>query len=301
MLAVTILGNNSALPMHDRHPTAQVVTVDDQTFLIDCGEGTQVQMNRYKIRRSRISHIFISHLHGDHYFGLFGLLNSFSLISRKEDLHLFAPAPLEAILEQVFQTGDTKLSYNLYFHPLEKAGLLYDGKKIEVHCFPVFHRINCWGFMFREKEKLRKVDVDRCRELGVPSFFYPRLKEGEDYLRQDGERIANDLVTKPAPHRFSYAFCADTRFEPSIADIVQGVDLLYHESTYLAEHEEKAASRFHATAGQAATIAKMAAVRRLLIGHFSSKYTALDPFLQEAQAVFQNTDLALEGTTYLIR
>lgn len=287
--------------MHDRHPTAQILTMDDQTFLIDCGEGTQVQMNRYKIRRSRISHIFISHLHGDHYFGLFGLLNSFSLINRKEDLHLFAPAPLEEILQKVFITADTQLSYKLYFHPLEKEGLLYEGKKITIHCFPVYHRINCWGFLFREKDKLRKVDVDRCRELGVPAYFYPRLKEGDDYQHQDGSITSNHLVTKPAPHPFSYAFCADTRFEPSLADVVKGVDLLYHESTYLAEHEDKAASRFHATAGQAATIAKMAGVKRLLIGHFSSKYTVLDPFLDEARAVFPDADLALEGTTYLIR
>ena len=300
MFAVTILGNNSALPMHDRHPTAQVLTVDDETFLIDCGEGTQVQMNRYKIRRSRISHIFISHLHGDHYFGLFGLLNSFSLINRKEDLHLYAPAPLKVILDQVFQTADTILSYNLFFHPLED-GLLYEGKKLTVHCFPVFHRINCWGFLFREKEKLRKVDVEKTRELGVPAFFFPQLKEGADYVSQDGTVIRNELVTKPAPHAFSYAFCADTRFEPTIADIVRNVDLLYHESTYLKEHEEKAFLRFHATAGQAGSIAKLANAGRLLIGHFSSKYTDLNPFLDEARLEFENTDLALEGTTYLVR
>ena len=286
--------------MHDRHPTSQVLTVDDETFLIDCGEGTQVQMNRFKIRRSRINHIFISHLHGDHYFGLFGLLNSFSLISRKEDLHLYAPAPLEPILEQVFRTADTNLSYKLFFHPLED-GLLYQGNKLTVHCFPVYHRINCWGFLFREKEKPRKVDVEKTRELNVPAFFFPRLKEGEDYITQDGTVIKNELVTKPPPHAYSYAFCADTRFEPVIADIVRGVDLLYHESTYLSEHEEKAYLRFHATARQAATIAQLAGVGRLLLGHFSSKYTDLNPFVEEARVVFASSDLALEGTTYLIR
>lgn len=286
--------------MHDRHPTAQVLTVDDETMLIDCGEGTQVQMNKYKIRRSRISHIFISHLHGDHYFGLFGLLNSFSLISRKEDLHLYAPAPLKPILDQIFETADTRLSYTLHFHPLEKAGLLYEGKRLTVHSFPVYHRINCWGFLFREKDKLRKVDVDKCRELGVPTYFYPRLKEGEDYTCQDGTIVPNDAVTKPAPHARSYAFCADTRFEPGIAETVKDVDLLYHESTYLKEHEEKAAARFHSTAGQAATIASLAGAKRLLIGHFSSKYTDLEPFVNEAREVFPSTDLAIEGSTYLV-
>lgn len=286
--------------MHDRHPTSQVVTVDDQNFLIDCGEGTQVQMNRFKIRRSRINHIFISHLHGDHYFGLFGLLNSYSLINRKEDLNLYAPAALQQILEQVFITANTELSYKLIFHPLVDTGLLYECKKMTVHCFPVFHRISCWGFLFREKEKLRKVDIDQARLSQVPAYFYPMLKEGENYIREDGIVVPNELVTKPAPTPRSYAFCADTRYEASLADVVRDVNMIYHESTYLSEHEEKAILRFHSTAAQAAKLAGQAGVRKLLIGHFSSKYTDLTPFLTEACAVFPDTELALEGTTYLI-
>lgn len=300
MFAVTILGNNSAIPMHDRHPTAQVLTVDDQAILIDCGEGTQVQMNRFKIRRSRISHIFISHLHGDHYFGLFGLLNSFSLVNRKEDLHLHAPPGLKPILEQVLKLADTELSYTLHFHPLEAPGLLFEGRRLTVHCFPVFHRIDCWGFLFREKEKLRKVDVDMCRKMGVPESYFPKLKEGMDYQRQDGSMVYCDLVTRPAPHARSYAFCADTQFEPSLAEAVRGVDLLYHESTYLKDQEEKASARYHSTAAQAATIAKSAGVKRLLLGHFSSKYTDLGPFLEEARDVFPCTDLASEGSTFFV-
>ncbi len=286
--------------MHDRHPTSQVVTVDDQNFLIDCGEGTQVQMNRFKIRRSRINHIFISHLHGDHYFGLFGLLNSYSLISRKEDLHLYAPGPLQHILEQVFITANTELSYNLIFHTLPESGLLYESKRMTVHCFPVFHRISCWGFLFREKEKLRKVDIDMARANRVPAYFYPQLKEGENYTREDGTIVPNELVTKPAARPRSYAFCADTRFEPLLAEVVRDVNMIYHESTYLSEHEEKAILRFHSTAAQAAKLAGLAGVKRLLIGHFSSKYTDLSPFLSEASEVFPNTELALEGTTYMI-
>jgi ribonuclease Z len=300
MFDVTILGNNSALPMHDRHPTAQVLTVDDQAMLIDCGEGTQVQMNRFKIRRSRISHIFISHLHGDHYFGLFGLLNSFSLVNRKEDLHLFAPPGLKAILDQVLENAETQLSYNLFFHPLENPGLLYEGRRLTVHCFPVHHRIQCWGFLFRERDKLRKVDVGMCRDMGVPESYYPKLKLGQDYQRQDGSIVPCERVTRPAPHARSYAFCADTRFEPSLAETVRGVDLLYHESTYLKEHEEKAGERFHSTAAQAATIARMAGVKRLLIGHFSSKYTDLEPFVAEARDLFPDTELAWEGSTFFI-
>jgi ribonuclease Z len=301
MFAVTILGNNSALPMHDRHPTSQVVTIDEYSFLIDCGEGTQIQMNRYKIRRSRIAHIFISHLHGDHYFGLPGLLNSFSLTNRTDDLHLYAPPALESILSRIFEVADTKLTYTLCFHPLEKDGLIMDGKKLSVHCFKVQHRIDCWGFLFREKEKLRKVDTLKAKEYLVPSSFYSRLKEGEDYTRPDGSIIANTLVTRPAPYAKSYAYCADTKYDENIAEIVKGTSLIYHESTYLQEHEDRAALRFHSTAGQAATIAQKAGVSNLIIGHFSSKYNDLTPFLEEASAIFPNTELALEGTTYLVR
>jgi ribonuclease Z len=300
MFAVTILGNNSALPMHDRHPTSQVLTMDDQTFLIDCGEGTQVQMNRFKIRRSRINNIFISHLHGDHYFGLFGLLNSLSLISRTEDLHLFAPAPLESILKEVFRVADTKLSYPLFFHPLEQEGQIWEGSKATVSAFRVFHRIDCWGFLFREKEKQRKVDIEKAREYGVPSSFYPSLKEGADYTRNDGVLVKNQSVTKPAPHARSYAYCADTLYQPSLCDIICDADLVYHESTYLEDQAEKAKNRFHSTASQAAAIARQAGAKRLLLGHFSSKYTDLEPFLTEARAVFPNTEISVEGTTYLV-
>jgi ribonuclease Z len=300
MFAVTILGNNSALPMHDRHPTSQVLNLDDQTFLIDCGEGTQVQMNRYKIRRSRITNIFISHLHGDHYFGLFGLLNSLSLTNRTEQLNLFAPAPLEPILMDVFRVADTNLSYPLVFHPLKEEGMIWEGSKMTVSCFKVFHRIECWGFLFREKEKLRKVDLEQTKQFQIPSAFFPKLKEGQDYTRPNGEVVKNEWVTRPAPHARSYAYCADTRYEPSLCDIISKVDLVYHESTYLQDQAEKAGMRFHSTAAQAAAIAQQAGVKRLLLGHFSSKYTDLDPFFQEASAVFPASELAIEGTTYIV-
>lgn len=286
--------------MHDRNPTSQVLTIDDQAFLIDCGEGTQVQMNRFKIRRSRIHNIFISHLHGDHYFGLFGLLNSLSLISRMDDLHLYAPAPLENILKDVFRVADTKLSYRLIFHPLEEEGLIWEGAKVTVSTFRVFHRIDCWGFLFREKEKQRKVDTDKAREYGIPASYFPKLKDGENYIRQDGSLVENEWVTRPAPHSRSYAYCADTLYEPSLCKFIQGVDLLYHESTYLEEQAEKARLRFHSTASQAAMIAQQAGAKRLLLGHFSSKYTNLEPFITEAKTVFSNTEVSVEGTTYLV-
>lgn len=287
--------------MHDRHPTSQVLTMDEFAFLIDCGEGTQIQMNRFKIRRSRIGHIFISHLHGDHYFGLPGLLNSYSLTSRKEEIHLYAPAPLESILHQIFEVADTKLTYPLYFHPLEKDGMILEEKKLTVECFRVQHRIDCWGFLFREKGRQRKIDSERVREYQIPSSFYPRLKDGEDYTTPDGSLVPNELVTKAAPPARSYAYCADTKYDEHLACVVKDANMIYHEATYLSEHEERAALRFHSTAGQAAAIAKKACVKKLIIGHFSSKYSDLSVFLEEASAIFPDTELALEGTTYLVR
>jgi ribonuclease Z len=300
MFAVTILGNNSALPMHDRHPTSQLVTMDEFAFLVDCGEGTQIQMNRYKIRRSRIDHIFISHLHGDHYFGLPGLLNSYSLTNRTDDLHIYAPSTLEPIIQQMFVAADTKLTYPLFFHSLHDECLLIENKKLSVSCFRVQHRIECWGFIFSEKDKLRKVDIEKAKEFQVPSSYFPNLKEGADYPRSDGTIIPNIMVTKAGPVARTYAYCADTRYDEHIADTVRGSNLIYHESTYLNEHEERAISRFHSTAAQAATIAKKAGVKRLILGHFSSKYSELGPFLEEASAIFPDTELALEGTTYLV-
>jgi len=184
--------------MHERHPTCQVITAGEEVFLVDCGEGAQAQMNRFKIRRSRINHIFISHLHGDHYFGLPGLLNSFSLTSRKEPVHLYAPRALKAILDLQFEAAQAHLSYPLIFHPLEEEGDIADLKKFKVSCFRVSHRIECWGFLFREKEKPRKIDPEKAIQQEVPSAFYPMLKEGQDYHHPSGRVVKNDLVTRAA-------------------------------------------------------------------------------------------------------
>ncbi|HEY6901269.1 MAG TPA: ribonuclease Z [Puia sp.] len=300
MLAVTILGNNSALPAFDRHPTAQVVTMDEQFFLIDCGEGTQMQMAKYKIRRSKINHIFISHLHGDHYFGLIGLLTSMGLLGRTQELHLYAPPPLKDIIDLQLKVADIHLPYHLHFHPLKEEGVIVHESKFEVSCFPVFHRISCWGFRFREIRPFRRVNPEKARQHEVPSSFFDRLKWGESYLRKDGALVENQWVTEPASKARSYAYAADTAFNESIAEKVAGVDLLYHETTYLKDLEEQAGKRFHSTTAQAATIARQAGVQRLLIGHFSSKYEKLIPFEQEAREIFPNTDLALEGVTYRI-
>jgi ribonuclease Z len=298
MLAVTILGNNSALPAYDRHPTSQLVTLDDHLFLVDCGEGTQVQLSKYRIRWGRINHIFISHLHGDHYFGLPGFINSMGLLHRENELHLFAPAPLQEILDLQLKAAATVLPYALHFHPLEGEGVLVKTDRYKVSCFATKHRIPCWGFRFDQVKAPRRVNPEKAIQHSVPSSFYDRLKQGEDYETKTGELIRNELVTDPAPKPQSYAYSADTLYDEELIDKVQGVDMLYHETTYLKDLNDRAASRFHSTTTQAACIAKKANVGRLLIGHFSSKYDKLDVFREEACEVFPNTDLALEGVTY---
>ena len=196
MLALTILGNNSAIPAFDRNPTAQVLQSQDEAYLIDCGEGTQIQMTRYKIRRSKINHIFISHLHGDHYFGLIGLLTSMSLTGRTQDMHLYAPPALEQIINLHLTVADTNLSYRLYFHPIKEEGLLADENKITVHCFKVRHRIECWGFLFKEKKNPRKINTDTIKNYEIPASYYDKLQREADFrfglirTRENAEGIA---------------------------------------------------------------------------------------------------------------
>ncbi|MCW3087581.1 MAG: ribonuclease [Sediminibacterium sp.] len=300
MFGVTILGNNSALPAYDRHPTAQVVTLNDQLFLIDCGEGTQLQIARYRIRRSKIHHIFISHLHGDHYFGLIGLITSMGLLGREQELHVYAPPGLKDIIDLQLAVAVTTLPFPLVFHPLDAEGIIADHPKFRVECFHTSHRIPCWGFVIREKKNPRKINKEQVLAYGIPAAFYDQLKQGEDYQPKDGGIIKNELVTFANTPPLSYAFCADTRYDESIADKTRGVSMLYHEATYLRDLEERATARFHSTTVQAATIAGKAGAKRLLLGHFSSKYESLDSFLTEAQEVFPDTQLAIEGVTYRI-
>jgi len=300
MFAVTILGNNSAVPAFDRHPTSQVVTFDGTNYLVDCGEGTQIQLINYKIRRSKISHIFISHLHGDHYFGLIGLINSLSLLSHQQELHVFGPAPLKEIIGLQLNVADTKLCYPLHIHHITEPGILLDTEKLSVKCFRTNHRIECYGFSFHEKKQSRKLNPEKAKEHEVPQSYYERLKNGEDYTRKDGTVVKNEMVTEPAEPGKQYAFCADTKYDELLIPHIQGFDMIYHETTYLDNLRDRAESRFHATSKQAAMIAKKAGVKKLLIGHFSSKYDTLEEFELEAREIFANTELALEGVAYTI-
>lgn len=302
MFAVTILGNNSALPTLDRHPTAQVVTCNDSLLLVDCGEGTQVQIARYKIRRSRLKYIFISHLHGDHYFGLIGLINTLSLLGRQDPLYLFGPPELEQILRLQMESAATTLQFELQFTPLlpENQGIIVNDKELQVSYFATQHRIPCYGFVFDMQKRKRRIIPEQARAYEIPAAYFSQLAEGADYQRKDGTLVKNDWVTLPPVPGKKYVYCADTKFTEDLLPFVHKADLIYHETTYLHNLAERAAERFHSTSVQAATLAANGEAKRLIIGHFSSKYTELTPFLEECRPVFPNTDLALEGATYLI-
>ena len=300
MFGVTILGNNSAIPAFDRHPTAQVVTIKDQLLLLDCGEGTQMQIAKYRIKSSKINYVFISHLHGDHYFGLIGLITTMSLLNREKELHIFGPKELEDILNIQLNVANTVLSYSLHFHAISKEKIILETSSFQVECFKTNHRIECWGFLIREKKAPRKINKEKVLQHQIPLSFYSSLQLGKDYTTKEGLLIKNIDVTDANSNAKSYAYCADTIYDETLVDKVQNVSLLYHETTYLKDGFEKASQRFHTTSTQAATIASKAKVDKLIIGHFSSKYENIEPFLVEAKEVFENTELAIEGLCFKI-
>jgi ribonuclease Z len=300
MFAVTILGNNSAVPAFNRHPTSQVVTMDGVNYLVDCGEGTQIQLLKYKIRRSKISHIFISHLHGDHYFGLIGLISSFGLLARQQELHVYGPAGLQEIIMLQLKVADTRLPFALHLHTISGAATLVETDKIIIKCFPTEHRIECYGFSFEQKIPLRKLQLHKAKAAKIPAIFYERLINGEDYHTKDGKVINNESVTEAGVPGKKFVYCADTKYNEAMVTYLKGATMMYHETTYLDNLRERAEARFHSTTKQAAAIAQKANVDKLLIGHFSSKYDTLEEFEKEAREVFPNTELALEGVCYKV-
>jgi ribonuclease Z len=298
-MKITILGNNSALPAHNRYPTCQIVEINGQCIMLDCGEAAQVLMKKHGLSWNKLKYIFISHMHGDHYFGLPGLLNSMSLLGRTESLYLYAPKDLESIVKLILDSADTVLSYALHFIPLPKgAELLVDTTAFSITCFPVEHRIACHGALIIEKSKGRKLLPERCRDYEIPSAYYKQLKAGADYERKDGFVVKNELVTEEGKGERKYAYCADTIYTDSFLPYILGVNILYHESTYLNAEQEKAALRYHSTAEQAATIALKAGVEKLLLGHYSSKYKTIAEFEEEARAVFATSFATKEGDCF---
>jgi ribonuclease Z len=299
---LTILGSNSALPTSNRYPTAQVLEVPGRCFLIDCGEGTQIQLRRNKISFSKIRHIFISHLHGDHYYGLIGLLSTMNLLGVKSDVHIYAPSELKTLIQPQLDFIRGEMSIKPIFHPLnlKKPQTVFESKNIEVLSFPVKHSIPTVGFLFREKPKQANIKKEMIKAYNIPLAQIKDIKAGADFETEDGRIIPNEKLTTPPPKPKSYAFCTDTAFHPPIAEIINGVDLLYHEATFLEELKDLAGKTLHSTARQAAEMAKLSKASKLLIGHFSSRFKNLEDFKTEAREVFKNTELAKEGNKYVI-
>ncbi|MBC7569039.1 MAG: ribonuclease Z [Spirosoma sp.] len=297
--ALTILGAGSATPSLRFHPTAQLLTVGSDLMLIDCGEGTQLRLIEQRIRSGRLRYIFISHLHGDHYFGLPPLLSSLNLSGRTEDLYLFGPHGLDDVLTTIFRVSGSRLGYKLIFQTVEpdQVNFLLDHPQCTVESIPLQHRVACSGYLFREKPH-RPHLLRHKLPADVSIEVLKQLKDGHDVLDETGTlQYAAADYTEPGPAPRSYAFCSDTRYVEALVPLIQGVSLLYHEATFLEDNAHRAAEVYHSTARQAATIAREAGVGRLLIGHFSSRYKEAGPFLDEARAVFPNTHLAIEGET----
>ena len=299
---VLILGSSSATPIYGRHPTAQLINCNEQLFLVDCGEGTQMQLVKYGIRSNRINHIFISHLHGDHYLGLIGLISSMHLVGRTTDLHLYAPAALQEIINMHFLHSETVLRFPLHMHATQDDTneRLFENEHLTIDSFPLDHRIACTGFRFDEKKRLPPINREKTDAIGVPAAYLPLIKRGNDYTAPDGTvHRWQDLTLDPSVPR-SYAYCSDTVKTDRYLPFIQHVDLLYHEATFLHEKRERAAETFHTTARQAGQIAVDVQAKKLLIGHYSARYKSLQPLLDESKAVFPNTDLAVEGQWYPI-
>lgn len=300
---LTILGSNSALPTSKRFPTAQVLNVLERFFLIDCGEGTQIQLKKFRVPMSRINHIFISHLHGDHFFGLIGLISSLSLQGRKNELHIYAHSKLEKIIRFQLEVLDSKLSYKLVFHNIfgKEIQTLFEDETLTVQSFPLKHGVMpCAGFLFKEKERPRLLKKDMLDFYKIPIKARHGIKLGDDYLTEEGILIPNAKLTIAASKPRSYAFCTDTAYFPRIVPIIRKVNLLYHEATFLKNDAKRAKSTYHSTAEQAAKIAKEAEVSQLLIGHFSARFHDLSAHLNEAQSVFPKTELAEDGKIFSI-
>ena len=297
---VTILGNTSSIPVHGRHHTAQVVRFGQDFLLLDCGEAMQLQARAFKVKVSKINHIFISHLHGDHYLGLVGLLSSYHLGKRTSPLTIYGPQGLDEIITTHFRWSNTKLSYPLTFVQTHDDGviLLLDDPRLEVYSFPLKHRLPTTGFLIKEKHGLRSMIKEKLQQNEVPLAAIHSLRQGIDYKDESGKLYKVKAFTHPLPPLRSYAYCSDTIYNPELKQFIQNADLLYHESTFMEDNVERAAITFHSTAKQAAEIAKMSQVKKLLLGHYSSRYVDLEPLLNEAKTVFGNSILSEEGSTY---
>lgn len=299
-MKLTVLGSSSALPTSERYPSAHVLNARERLYLIDCGEGTQMQLRRAKIRFGKINHIFISHLHGDHIFGIYGLLSTFSLMNRQASLHLYAPENYRKILFSHLADFDIKLSFEIDFIPLsgqDPVQVLND-KFLTVTSFPLVHRVPSYGFLFREKPHLKNVIKEKISQYQIPGIRIPAIKNGEDYITPNGNVIKNEELTYPPPAQMSYAYCSDTRYFSRLASFVKDVTLLYHEATFDKSLEELASITGHSTSLDAANVAREAGAESMIIGHFSARYRDVSLLVDEARLVFPATFPAIDGKTY---
>jgi len=299
---LTTIGCYSATPRISAHTTTQVLESRGHTFLIDCGEGTQMELRKHKVKFNQIKHIFISHLHGDHCFGLIGLISTFRLLNREADLHVYGPNGIKELIMLQMKLSKSWIDFNLIFHELTslESELIFEDDKIEVHTIPLNHRVYTNGFLFKEKAFDRKLLVDKAEAKHIDVAYYRKLKQGADVLNSHGELISNaDVTTEGIPSK-SYAFCSDTAYCEAIIPIIKNVDVLYHEATFLDAHANLCAKTKHSTAKQAAEIAKKATVGKLILGHYSSRYNNLEDFKTEAQTVFSCVELAEDGKIFQI-
>ena len=295
---LTILGCNSAIPTIKKNPTAQLLNADERFFLIDCGEGTQIQLLRNNINAHKISHIFISHLHGDHYFGLIGLINTMHLLGRKTELNLYAHQKLKEIIDLQLLASNTELRFPLFFHPipLDEEKVLYEDARIIIHNLILKHSIPSSGFLFKEKKKARNIIKEKIEEYNIPINEMNNIKNGSDFRLEDGRIIANEELTTVRKSLHSYCFCSDTAFVEENIERIKGITLLYHETTFMQDLADKAKETGHSTTIDAANMAKRGKVGNLLIGHFSSRYNDLNDLLEETKSVFPDTFLAIDGS-----
>jgi ribonuclease Z len=301
-MKVTILGSSSALPTSERFPSAHVLNAHERLFLIDCGEGTQMQLRRNRIRFGKINHIFISHLHGDHTFGLYGLLSTFSLMGRVAPLHLYAPANYREMLFSHLADFDIHLAFEIVFIALSGNDpvKILDDKYLTVTSFPLKHRIPSYGFIFREKPNDRNILKEAIEKYKIPGVRIPAIKKGGDFTTDKGKVIKNKDITVPGPESLSYAYCSDTRYFRRLPSFVRGVDLLYHEATFDKSLAGLAKITGHSTTTDAAKVAQEAGVSSLLIGHFSARYKDIIPLVAEAKEIFPDTLPAIDGHTYQV-
>ena len=295
-----ILGCYAATPRTLTNPTSQVLEIGNHMFLIDCGEGTQVQLRKLKIKFSRINHIFISHLHGDHFFGLPGLISTFRLLGRDKELHIYGPKGTKEAITLLLKLGDSWTNYPLVFHELTSKvpQLVFEDEKVTVETIPLQHRIYTNGFLFKEKVGERKLNIDAVAEYKIDRCYFQNIKRGKDITLEDGRVISNKVFTFDPPNPKSYAYCSDTGYFPDIIDQIQKVDTLYHESTFLESEAHLANKTKHATAKEAATIAQKAAVGRLILGHYSTRYKSIALFKEEASEIFPKVELADDGKVF---